>query len=67
MERLIKRHEDFENTLAAQDERLKAFSDTADRLVAAKHYDADRSVLAVWWEKGWETGGVSWLGMSGCV
>ena len=47
MERLIKRHEDFENTLAAQDERLKAFSDTADRLVAAKHYDADRSVSAV--------------------
>ncbi|XP_043236847.1 spectrin beta chain, non-erythrocytic 2-like isoform X8 [Amphibalanus amphitrite] len=41
VERLIKRHEDFENTLAAQDERLKAFSDTADRLVAAKHYDAE--------------------------
>ncbi|XP_037069817.1 spectrin beta chain, non-erythrocytic 1-like [Pollicipes pollicipes] len=41
VEGLIKRHDDFENTLAAQDERLRAFSDTADRLVAARHYDSN--------------------------
>ena len=40
MEALIKRHEDFENTLYAQDERLKAFSELADKLIAAGHYDS---------------------------
>ncbi|XP_063994705.1 spectrin beta chain, non-erythrocytic 5 isoform X3 [Diachasmimorpha longicaudata] len=41
VEALLKQHEKFENTLHAQDERLKAFSDTADRLIAQKHYDKD--------------------------
>ncbi|PSN40703.1 hypothetical protein C0J52_13751 [Blattella germanica] len=40
VEALIKRHDDFENTLFAQDERLKAFSELADKLIAAGHYDS---------------------------
>jgi spectrin beta len=38
VEALIKRHEDFESTLCAQDERLKAFSELADKLIKAGHY-----------------------------
>nr|CAD7256489.1 unnamed protein product [Timema shepardi] len=40
VEALLKRHEDFENTLYAQDERLKAFSEMADKLIVAGHYDS---------------------------
>lgn len=40
MEALLKRHDDFENTLMAQDERLRTFSEMADKLIAAEHYDA---------------------------
>ncbi|XP_049846907.1 spectrin beta chain, non-erythrocytic 1 isoform X2 [Schistocerca gregaria] len=40
VEALIKRHDDFENTLFAQDERLKAFSEMADKLIHAGHYDS---------------------------
>lgn len=39
VEALIKQHEKFDNTLHAQDDRLKAFSDVADRLIAQDHYD----------------------------
>lgn len=39
VETLLKRHEDFENTLYAQDERLKLFSEMADKLIDAGHYD----------------------------
>ncbi|KAG8279574.1 hypothetical protein J6590_101967, partial [Homalodisca vitripennis] len=35
----MKRHEDFENTLFAQDERVKAFNEAANKLIAADHYD----------------------------
>lgn len=41
VEALLKQHGKFENTLHAQDDRLKAFSDTADRLIGQKHYDKD--------------------------
>lgn len=41
VEALLKRHEKFENTLQAQDDRLKAFSDLADKLVAQNHYERD--------------------------
>ncbi|XP_044574402.1 spectrin beta chain, non-erythrocytic 1 isoform X3 [Cotesia glomerata] len=41
VEALLKQHIKFENTLNAQDERLKAFSDTADRLIQQNHYDKD--------------------------
>lgn len=44
MEALLKRHEDFENTLYVQDERLKTFSEIADKLIEAGHYDARKSV-----------------------
>ncbi|XP_065202026.1 spectrin beta chain, non-erythrocytic 1 isoform X3 [Planococcus citri] len=40
VETLLKRHEDFENTLYAQDERLKLFSEMADKLISAGHYDS---------------------------
>ncbi|XP_076644007.1 spectrin beta chain, non-erythrocytic 5 kst isoform X2 [Halictus rubicundus] len=41
VEALLKQHEKFENTLQAQDDRLKAFSDMADKLIAQDHYDRD--------------------------
>ncbi|XP_057323872.1 spectrin beta chain, non-erythrocytic 1 isoform X4 [Microplitis mediator] len=41
VEALLKQHEKFQNTLMAQDERLKIFSDTADRLISKNHYDKD--------------------------
>ncbi|XP_012280338.1 spectrin beta chain, non-erythrocytic 5 isoform X2 [Orussus abietinus] len=41
VEALLKRHEKFENTLHAQDDRLKAFSDSADRLISQDHYEKD--------------------------
>jgi spectrin beta len=40
VEALIKRHEDFKNTLFTQAERLKAFSELADKLIKAGHYDS---------------------------
>jgi hypothetical protein len=45
VEALQKRHEDFENSLAAQDERLKMFSEAADKLITAKHYDSKKYVF----------------------
>jgi hypothetical protein len=42
VEALIKRHEDFESTLFAQDERLNAFSDMSDKLINAGHYDSNQ-------------------------
>ncbi|XP_043484059.1 spectrin alpha chain [Leptopilina heterotoma] len=39
VEALLKQHEKFENTLHAQDDRLKAFSDSADKLIQQNHYD----------------------------
>lgn len=41
VEALLKRHEKFENTLQAQDDRLKAFSDMAEKLIGQNHYDKD--------------------------
>ncbi|XP_011150755.1 spectrin alpha chain isoform X3 [Harpegnathos saltator] len=41
VEALLKQHGKFENTLHAQDDRLKAFSDTADKLIGQDHYDKD--------------------------
>jgi len=37
---LLKRHEDFENTLKSQDERMKALDELADRLIREGHPDA---------------------------
>ncbi|XP_054271663.1 spectrin alpha chain, non-erythrocytic 1 isoform X2 [Macrosteles quadrilineatus] len=39
VEALLKRHEDFENTLSVQDDRIKAFNEMANKLIAADHYD----------------------------
>ena len=40
VEALIKRHEDFKSMICAQDERLKAFSELADKLIKDGHYDS---------------------------
>ncbi|XP_063699935.1 spectrin beta chain, non-erythrocytic 5 isoform X3 [Culicoides brevitarsis] len=40
VEAILKRHNDFENTLAAQDKVCKGFSDHADKLIQAQHYDS---------------------------
>ena len=40
VEAIMKRHNDFENTLGAQDKILKGFSDNADKLIKNEHYDA---------------------------
>lgn len=42
MEALLKRHDDFENTLFVQDERIKSFSEMADKLIADDHYDSKK-------------------------
>lgn len=42
VEALLKQHAKFENTLFAQDDRLKAFNDTADRWISQNHYDKNR-------------------------
>lgn len=42
VEALVKQHNKFESTLQAQDERLKIFSETADRLIEQNHYDKNR-------------------------
>uniref|UniRef100_A0A2H8TMG3 Spectrin beta chain, brain 4 n=1 Tax=Melanaphis sacchari TaxID=742174 RepID=A0A2H8TMG3_9HEMI len=41
VEALLKRHEDFENSLYAQDERLKTFCEMANKLISANHYDSN--------------------------
>jgi spectrin alpha len=38
VEALVKRHEDFEKSLVAQDEKVKAVDEVATRLVQASHY-----------------------------
>ncbi|XP_044739331.1 spectrin beta chain, non-erythrocytic 1 isoform X2 [Chrysoperla carnea] len=40
VEALLKRHDDFENTLFVQDERIKSFREMADKLIADDHYDS---------------------------
>ena len=42
VEALLKQHEKFESTLHAQDDRLKIFSDIADKLIAQNHYDKNK-------------------------
>lgn len=45
MDSMSKRHEDFQSTLQAQDEKMKALNDFADRLIADGHPDAGQYVL----------------------
>lgn len=40
VEALIKKHEDFEKSLAAQEEKIKALDESATRLVGSEHYAA---------------------------
>lgn len=42
VEAILKRHLNFEKSLAAQDKILKGFSDKADKLIANNHYDSDK-------------------------
>ncbi|XP_059484234.1 spectrin beta chain, non-erythrocytic 2 isoform X2 [Neocloeon triangulifer] len=41
VEALLRQHEDFENKLTAQEERLKNFAVAAEKLVDGDHYDKD--------------------------
>ena len=41
VESIIKRHNDFENTMGAQNKILKHFSDNADKLIENGHYNSD--------------------------
>lgn len=41
VEALIKKHEDFEKSLVAQEEKIKALDDFATKLVQSQHYAAD--------------------------
>lgn len=40
VEAILKRHNDFDNSLAAQDKPLKVFSNNSDKLIANNHYDS---------------------------
>lgn len=40
VEAILKRHDDFENTLSAQDKILKNFSENAEKLCKNNHYDS---------------------------
>lgn len=40
VEALIKKHEDFEKSLAAQEEKIKALDDFASKLIDGQHYAA---------------------------
>lgn len=41
VEALIKKHEDFEKSLAAQEEKIKALDEFATKLIDGEHYSAD--------------------------
>lgn len=41
VEAILKRHNDFENTLEAQSNIIKAFSEKANKLIANKHYASE--------------------------
>lgn len=41
VESLIKKHEDFEKSLAAQEEKIKALDEFATKLIDGEHYAAD--------------------------
>lgn len=42
---LYRRHEDFEKKLKAQDDKVKALNELADKLVAEGHPDSDKQVF----------------------
>lgn len=43
----MKKHEEFESTSAAHDDRIKTLSDQANKLIHAGHYDAAGYVYIV--------------------
>lgn len=45
VEALLKKHEDFESTSVAHDERVRALSEQANKLIHAGHYDATKYVF----------------------
>ena len=40
VEELLKKHEEFESTSAAHDERIRVLSEQANKLIQSGHYDA---------------------------
>ena len=41
VEAMMKKHEDFEKSLAAQEEKVKALDEFASKLIEGQHYAAD--------------------------
>ena len=41
VEALVKKHDDFEKSLAVQEEKVKAMDEAATRLLQAEHYAAE--------------------------
>lgn len=41
VESLLKKHEDFEKSLAAQEEKINALDEFATKLIEGQHYAAD--------------------------
>ena len=41
VEAMMKKHEDFEKSLAAQEEKIKALDDFASKLIEGQHYAAE--------------------------
>lgn len=41
VEALLKKHEDFEKSLVAQEEKIKALDEFASKLIEGQHYAAD--------------------------
>lgn len=42
VEALLKKHEEFEGTSAAHDDRIRSLSEQANKLIHAGHYDTTR-------------------------
>ena len=41
VEELLKKHEEFEKTAMAHDEKIRALQEQANRLIKAGHYDSE--------------------------
>lgn len=59
VEALIKKHEDFEKSLAAQEEKIKALNEFAGKLIENEHYASDdvaarRSAVRMSSQRGFE-------------
>lgn len=49
VELLLKKHNDFEKSLEAQDEKIISLRETAECLARAGHYDEERLAMLAFW------------------